>query len=236
MTQRFVWQELKKLVDVDHQILSLKKKNREILSEIKLAQQEFPKIESSIIEKKAALHDLTKQIHQEELVISELKSQDDHKKAILEKSFNPKEYSALEKELEVIELDIDRRENIVLGLFDQQAEAEQAITALSAEIAEVQEKATALLAEKKDEISSIEASIKEKEQEWELLFTTVPEELGKTYREIRSKVSDPVVPIISGSCSSCFTSLLPADVRALTKKSIIRCSGCYRFLFISDAT
>ena len=236
MTQRFVWQELKKLVDVDHQIISLRKKSHESLSEIEAAQQDLPKIEKCIAEKKALLHVITKQIHQEELVVSDLKAQDEHKKVILEKSRNPREYSALEKELEVVERDIDRRENILISLFDKQSEAQQVLEESKSKHVAAQKKITDLLASKKDEIAAYEDSIAEKEAAWEVLFSGVPEELGKVYREIRSRIPDPVVPIISGSCSCCFSSLLPTDVRALTKKSIIRCSGCYRFLFIPDAS
>lgn len=62
----------------------------------------------------------------------------------------------------------------------------------------------------------------------------VPAEWLEKYALMRSQVTDPVVPVVDGSCSACFYRVLDQDMVMLRRKKLLQCKDCYRFLYIES--
>ena len=234
MTTKFSWNELKKLVVLDHEINQLKKtvqSDQEILESIKkpLAIIEQNKEKQALLIKEAQ-----KQIDSLELCLAQLKQDQSHKNELLTTLSHPKEYDALEHERNQIEQSITEVEDKILAQLEIQEVAEkelaQAVNAYKdAEIAAIEktQEIQQALSGYNDQISSLQV-------QWNEQLTCVPSELMHGYTEIRSRVPNPVVPVVASSCSACFYRLLHQDDVALTTRSVIRCRGCYRFLFTQN--
>jgi len=59
----------------------------------------------------------------------------------------------------------------------------------------------------------------------------IPAEWLEKYAMMRSKVSDPVVPALDGSCCACFYHLPSRDMIVLSRNTLIECKSCFRFIY-----
>jgi len=232
MTTRYTWNELQKLVAIDHEIHHIKQQLAVMHKEEEEAAHHIPELEkqNALIEK--ALHDLAKQADLIDITIAQKRESERKKKRVLENTVRPKEYTALEKELETLEYAISEQESALTKLWEQQEAYEQKKEAVTSQLSQAQQR----VAEKKATHAAAHASLNQQlrscNEAWDAQAEQVPQDLRLTYDAIRARVENPVVPIVSGSCTACFTSLLHQDRSALTKKTIIRCRGCYRFLHL----
>ena len=77
--------------------------------------------------------------------------------------------------------------------------------------------------------------LKKKEKELEKkrseAVKLVPKEWLCKYERMKHMVSDPIVPVISESCSACYYAVLRQDMYKLKKSGVLLCRNCYRFLY-----
>lgn len=146
----------------------------------------------------------------------------------------PKEYSALEKELANLERSLGTITSEQVNLLEKKEKLEGELKKIEASIVSENDRLSEMESVGGNKHSSLSKKLDELEASWAEQKKEVPNELGASYLEIRNRVEDPVVPVIAQSCSSCFYSLLHQDIVSLTKKTIIRCRGCYRFLFVPE--
>ena len=59
----------------------------------------------------------------------------------------------------------------------------------------------------------------------------VPQEWLDKYNRMRNTVSNPVVPVVSGTCGGCSYLLTTQTLLSLGQNKMIQCSGCYRLLY-----
>lgn len=236
MTTKFVWDELKKLVIIDHEINSLKKEIKKAQTHLEEVRAPLAPLKARHDELNATIHETQKSIDRLELSLSDFRKTDTEKKALLDALTNPKEYHALEKELADLERQIVGLETQELKLMEQQEEAKAELASVAAEHEAREQTITEQSKETHATIADLEAQIAEHEAKWQSQSTHVPSDLSKGYTEIRQRVPNPVVPIISSSCSACFYGLLHQDTIALHSQTIIRCRGCYRFLFTPNSS
>ncbi|MGD1997734.1 MAG: hypothetical protein PVJ92_02345 [Candidatus Dependentiae bacterium] len=234
MSERFMWKELKKLFVIDHEIATIRKELDSIDAGIRDERQKLPVMKEKADSLSRQTKDFQKKIDLLEIDSKKLKEDDAKKKHLLETSANPKEYSALEKELANLERSLNNITNEELVLLEKKEALQVELNELEEVIATEGERIAQWEANEGSKYTSLNEKLAELEKSWETQNKEVPAELGASYIEIRNRVADPVVPIVAQSCSACFYSLLHQDITALTKKTIIRCRGCYRFLFVPE--
>jgi len=234
MTTRYMWSELKKLVIIDQRINKLKKQFAALRKKQKTEQAKLPELETVIADLATKSRNAQKLIDKYELDLKQLKTEEEQKKDLLEKTTRPKEYMALEKELAALETSVSEREEKLIKLWDERDALVDQHTTQEAALTEEKARLKDLVVSIEKEKDEIEKQLPALEAKWNEQSKHVPPELCKSYAEIRDRVDNPIVPIVSNSCSICFNALLYQDLSALSKQSIIRCRGCYRFLFLSE--
>lgn len=236
MTTKFVWSELKKLVVIDHEINQIRKKITAEEQQLESLRAPLVTIEADRDAHANTAREAKKRIDTLELSVRRFRDEQTKKKAVLDTLTQPSQYHAMERELAELERNIVGLETQMLSVMEAQEEAQRAhdaavkhYQAAEQELATAQAEISATISEQKEEMVVLE-------KKWEAQASHVPTDLSKGYTEIRARVPNPVVPVVSSSCSACFYNLLYQDTIAMNQQTVIRCRGCYRFLFIPDAT
>lgn len=234
MSERFMWQELKKLIVIDHEITTVRKELSSIDASIQSERQKLPLLKENAERLAGRIKELQKNIDILEIDSKKIKADEVRKKEQLDTIIGPKEYSALEKELANLERSLGNITSEQVNHLEEQEKLSDELTAMEANIACESARLTEWESVEGVKQSALGQKLATLENDWAKQNKKVPVELGAGYIEMRNRVADPVVPVVTQSCSSCFYSLLHQDIVALTKKTIIRCRGCYRFLFIPE--
>ena len=158
------------------------------------------------------------------------------KSKALETVLHEKEYRALENERNEISSQITAAEEEALALMEEEESMQKAYAVVSADIIKTEHVVAEKNAISSSVIKALKTDIATQEAAWKTQAALVPPDLCRGYIEVRQRVPNPVVPIVSSSCSACFYGLLQQDTRALGSQTVIRCRGCYRFLFIPDSS
>ncbi len=236
MTTAFVWNELKKMVVIDHEINQLRKaakKEQDLLISANTAHQ---KKVATLTEAEHTIRDFQKKIDQGELSVRDLRTQLQRKENQLASMVNAKERIATEHEIEKITAEIDAVETAAMTALEQQELVKATLEKLKSEVSLSGEAIESLRRCSEIKCQECQANIAALEQEWNTLLPQVPAELRKEYLQMKERVANPAVPIADNTCSACFTNLLGQEIMGLSTRAVIRCRSCYRFLYVPDAT
>jgi len=184
---------------------------------------------------KKRMQDAKKEVSKAELEMKELEGREREEKLRLEGVKNQKEYRSVQKEIEALKKkqhDYEETLLIAWNKFEsaknehdvQKSECETKIKEINSEIEQKQGKQGALLED-----------LKRRKAERELKVKSIPEEWLEKYVLMRSRVSNPVVPVIDGNCTACFYNLPPQDLLELKRNKMLQCKGCYRFLYVGSS-
>jgi predicted nucleic acid-binding Zn-ribbon protein len=236
MTTAFAWTELKKLVVIDHEISEIKKIYKQSESKAKIAQSAHTALIDQQKAIEAAAHTIQKELALLELSHKDLKNQLKRKKELILSAMNAKETTALEHEITTLTSNLHTLDDKSMQLLDQQDIIQRTLQSHMQHIAHssaalsVLSNDTHILKEKTDiEIAALT-------EQWQQQLLLVPSELRENYLNLRSRITNPVVALQGQSCSGCCIELLAQDMHSLSTRTVIQCRGCYRFLFIPDAT
>lgn len=226
-----LWKNLKNLVLVDkelNEIISIKNKINQIIKKDKI---EIPQLENQISDLEKLVFDKKKNIALIELEAKALNEREISNKAKLEKVKNPKEYSAIEKELKSIELKSLEHDNILEKEWLEFESLENDLKNLKNETLEkIKQRKEGILVQEealKEQCSKHDAlELKRKEY-----ATLIPAEWLNKYERMRHKVPNPIVPVINSVCSSCYYTILRQDLAKLKQSGVLLCRNCYRFLY-----
>jgi len=183
---------------------------------------------------KTRMRDARKAVDQAELEQKELEQKEIARKEKLDHAADQREYKALTKEIETLKRNQHDHEETLLFTWNkfELAKKEYELREKESEIkaAELKERAEQKNAKMQDLQKELEGRIAQRGEKLKL----VPPEWMEKYVLMRSRVSDPVVPVVRGSCSACFYHLPPQDFLELKRKRLSQCKGCYRFLYIEE--
>ncbi len=226
-----LWKNLKILVEIDNQI---KKLREDFEKEERLIQKNktlLPMLQEKITKAEREFTEIKKQVDLEELVAKELKEKEEAKKKILDTIKNEKEYHAINKEIKLLTQKRLEQEDILIKAWHQHdilknkiAEAKKSVDQEITEITENIKKQESILKE-------IEEKIKELEKEKSKAENNIPSEWLNKYKKMKESVPNPVVPVVEGSCSACFYSVIRQDLQRLKNSGVLLCRNCYRFLY-----
>jgi len=226
-----LWQSLKELVNLDLKLQAVQSHIAQAQEEIVQDNQVLPELQATIDEIRQAIMNAKKHVDLQELNAKDLKEQEEKKRLALDNVANQKEYAALEKELGSLLVQASEQDDALVKAWhtldlarkkeaNETAALEEQMATVKKDAVQKQEAITAL----KNEYKQLEATKKSKTQ-------AVPEEWLTKYERMRSKVADPIVPIIGTSCSSCYYSVPSQDMTRLKNHAILPCRSCYRLLY-----
>jgi len=227
----FLWKKLKTLASFDRELSLNQEKKTTLLKKVEIEKVELTKIKIHITELKQDALLKQKQVDTLELDAASLNIEELKKKTAIETSTTKKELIALRHELSILETRRKDIEDSLISAWHQLELAEKALTS-------AKENQDALLATHTKIIHDCTSEIEALTSKTMLLLTqeknlldTIPEEWIKKYQNMKERVTDPIIPAIDESCSSCYYLVLPGDIARLKKGAILSCRSCYRLLY-----
>lgn len=234
MTGNTLWQNLKFLVDFDKQISIIEQEIELLEKGLNSDKQNIARLQESVANSEQVYKDERKALDCIELAIKDLKEKEKHKGELLDNISNPKEYKALEKEIENITRRIAEQDSLLEKVFNKLEIAKENYEASGVELAPKNEQFQKDITAKETSVNNLIAKI-------ELLATKradalkmIPADWQQKYERMRISVQDPVVPIASGTCSACYYSVPHQDTIKLKNHGVLLCRNCYRFLYSED--
>lgn len=184
---------------------------------------------------KQHVHELKKVVHAHELTINELDAEEKKKKKLLDQVQDNREYTLLKKEIERLKQSQHETEAELMGAYNKleiaQKELSEQETSYDAKIAELHEK----IATQQENRNQLQTELESKTKERPEKEAYVPQEWLEKYTHMRSRVNDPVVPVMRGGCSACFYTVPDHEMMRLRRKALVQCKGCFRLLFLEEA-
>jgi len=236
MTTTFIWHDLKQLVMIDYQINRLRALHLKEQAALSAAKSNLHNKKTAALETEAALRALHKEIDRHELSSKDLRSQINRKKNQLGNLTNNKERIALEHELAKLTSQFDDNDTQTMRVMEQHEIITTNYAAQKKIILEAEAELKTLEDQTMEHYVAHEQAIKALEAEWTAICDLVPAQLRNDYLQLKKRVSNPAAPIVADSCSACFMNLLHTESTSLSTRSVIKCRGCFRFLYLPDAT
>lgn len=234
MTGKALWQNLKKLVLYDQELIRLDQAIIEKKKQIIAHHNQISKLTEQITQLKADLFAAKKDADMLQLQANALRENEDQKRERLENIKDQREYMAVEKELSLLTHKRLTLDDATLKSWHQLEAAQQRYDNAVANYDQNQEDLKQLIAA--DEQALVEMHEKEElcEQAREAHEQIIPEEWRIRYDRMKDQVPDPIVPMHGSCCSVCFYSALAQDILKLKKQGILPCRNCYRFLYYDE--
>lgn len=143
-----------------------------------------------------------------------------------------KEYSALLKEIELVENDIDTKEEKLLLLMDEIEEQKKAIESNSAKMSQNVTDLSKQMRELEERESILSNEIKELEAQKPALLKELDAQVKKRYDRLLAKLGDfAVTHVVDEVCQGCFSRMPPQKANEVKLNDrIITCVSCGRML------
>lgn len=231
MTGKLLWQQIKDVVDADRQIIAHEK-------DIQSTQEAFNKDHSTlerqditINEKKQQLLNAQKTAKLNELTLQELKEKEDRKRNQLDSAQGQKEYKALEREIWASSTARLELEELVVKQLYQVDVLSKEYNALSGGREAQAAQLTHDMQIKTEIIEKLKNDLVTAHKARATAYANLPAQWQAQYERMRHSVQDPMVPVLSSSCSACYYSIPHHDLATIKKGGVILCRSCYRFLY-----
>ena len=221
------------------EIQNLDKEIRTCKSTIKTYPAQFEEIEKTFQEHCRQL-DVIKQrrdamIKKHHAMELDLKDYEEKKNKFLSHQFDVetnKEMQALQHEIDMVSEKIDKTEDGILSLLEDEESLKEQIEQMKTIVAAEEQAAAIHKQELQEELNNLKKKCQELMDKRDALLIDLPDPVKEFYDEVHTRyVGDIVVPVISGSCSGCFMQLLPQRlVQVHIGKEIVYCDRCLRIL------
>ncbi len=235
MLEQGSFQKFIDLISFDKKIRVLEKDAQTLIKDALVTDNEKQNLLNILKTVDVNLHDLKKDVDNKELEMKMLEAKENELKAHLEQVRHTDEYYALKRETDALKKQQHDYEDSLLHVWaiyeSAQKEVVQKKISLDARLQEISDKQQ----EQHDKKSSFDKQILEITAQRKVLEQGIPEVWLEQYMRKRAVVDDPVVPIVSGSCSVCFYNLSPQDFIFLKKNRFLQCKECYRLLYQETA-
>jgi len=228
----FPLQSFINLVSFDQHTYMLEDEINQIKRDMESLGHNKAELEVELEQSKKKMTDAHKEVDKAELEMKTLEQKEIEKKQRLDGAANQKEFQLLTKEIESLKKKQHDYEETLLVLWNKFEFAKKEHEAHQKEHEEKISQLHTSVQEKEKKLGDLQKEVDGRKKEREQKVKTVPQEWMEKYVLMRSRVSDPVVPVVSGGCSACFYHLPPQDFLALKRRKMLQCKGCYRFLYI----
>jgi len=222
------------LVNFDQQTSTLEEAVERVTKEIDTLQQHQDSLTENLEQAKKKLHDLRKEVDRAELEMKDLEQKELAEKKRLDQVKNNKEYQSVFKEIETIKRQQHDYEETLLAAWKKFEVINSEYETLKTSYQQKSDEFKTAINQKKEEHKKVQADLDDRNQKRELKKKNIPEEWLEKYGIMRSRVSNPVVPVLHEGCSACFYHLPPQDFLGLKRRKMLQCKGCYRFLYVEQ--
>ena len=221
-------------VELDQKCDALAHEQEELKKRSLLLKDQIQAIKSESQQAAAKVHDLRKQVDGFELELKVVDEAQKDKKFKLAQARSPKEFFSLEHEIQELEAQRLRLDDQGLTFLTSLEDAQKALDLLLAQeperLRELQNQLDTLT-QRLTHVQELESAYREQRKKDEAF---VSEELLAKYKQMKERVTNPVVPIIKGSCSACFYAVKRSDLTAAQQGGLPTCADCYRLLYTSQ--
>lgn len=222
------------LIAFDQSIIALHAERDKLHRELDDSRNAIAELHNEIETFKRAWVNAQKEVDAQELQMKELDDQERAAKKLLESTNSSKEAAGHKKEIEYLKQKQHSNEGALISswhvLETTKHAYEQKKSEVTDKIAKLEESLTSMQAK----INALDHDLAERDKERENKVRLVPGELLEKYKAMRTRVSNPVVPIVDGSCSACFHHLTRQEITATKTKRLTQCSDCFRFLYLPE--
>jgi predicted nucleic acid-binding Zn-ribbon protein len=180
---------------------------------------------------KLSVHTMQKAVDAKELDMKVLDERARSLKHKIDNIVSTKEYSSFRKELDVVHAQQNALEDDLVNAWHQLEVAQRTLQQKSEAIGQTIEKNTVELTDKEAQLRELRNDLDVRRKTRSERLHTIPEEWLEKYEGMYTRVDDPVVPVVDGSCSGCFYSVLHQDLARLKRRALLQCNSCYRFLY-----
>lgn len=222
------------LINVDQRIETAEKEIKRFEQELVSVQEQERKAEDDLASIRRALYDAQKAVDEQELEMKDLDAQEREKRNRLETISNHKEYQSLKAEVDALKKKQHLLEDSLLQAWHRVDAKKKEFESKNQEVATDLEKLRTITARVAEQTTQLRHQIDALNLERTQKEPGVPGEWLEKYALMRSRVSDPVVPVVHGSCSACFYKVLEQDLLQLKRNKLLQCKDCYRFLYIES--
>ena len=219
------------LIKFDQSILVLEKNIGKATESIQSHEQELAKQRAYRESLGENVKNLKRQVELKELEMSSLSESEKKKRAYLEQVAHTREVQSVFKEVEALR---KAQHDLEEGLLEAWQKLESAKTELLLRNKEYQEKSAAIetaIAQEMQTIEHLKHEIRNLSVIREEKMQNIPEQWLEKYIAMRDRVSNPVVPVLQGSCSACFYHIIEQDLMRLKNRAVLECKDCHRLLY-----
>ena len=223
------------LVTFDQKILSMQNERDSLIHMRSTLEDKKTKLINNLETLSHHVHELKKEVDENELSMKVLDQQETQKKTCLENVSNSKEYVSLKNEIASINEKQREHEFVLIEAWDkldsiqkkyqvEQVNCNKAVEELLQQIVELNKK-----------IDNLIRMIDEHENQRGTFVSAVSEDLLENYEHMRGMVSNPVVTVVNNSCGACYYPVPAQDLTSLKRGKFLPCKGCYRILYIENS-
>ena len=219
------------LVQFDREINEKEKQLTSVQNQVNALEQKIELYKNDVKKEYEALYEFRKIVDAKELEMKVLDQQEKKIKHHLDVIVDSRSYSSLQRELQNIKKQQHELEEGLLRAWNELENAEKKYKSKKGEeeknIEALEQDVQKSVLEKRqlqEEIKRLLINRPEKQQ-------NIDDELLAQYEAMQKRVSNPVVPLESGSCSACFYSIPQQDIINLQKGNLLQCKDCFRFLY-----
>jgi len=220
------------LTQFDQTIYSLKQQIEQSKATLDKIDQEEKLLTIQIAQAQDQWHQAKKAVDERELEMKLLEEQERTKKNQLENLKNPKDYFSLNADLEHIKKKQHALEDDIIQVWHTLEQAKRALDQMKKDVEDKKQHLEGSRNQQKELLAQSEGQLKRIEDSRPEKLVGIPDEWLEKYSAMRERISDPVVPVNSESCSACFHSLVARDMQLLRKRALLQCRGCFRFLYL----
>lgn len=227
------FQKFVALISFDQENNQIRQQLQDLGSDIKHLNQMLINTEHELIAAHELVKTAQKAVDATELANQELDATEKTKKIQLDQVQDKKEYAALKKEITYLKEQQHNNELILVQAWTKLETAKQAFEKqkelLNHKLSEIKTDISA----KQAQIIELTKQVDNYELERKAKEIGVPAEWLVKYSIMRTRVQNPVVQVVNGSCMACFYDVTQQDINALKDNRLVECRGCFRFLYLT---
>ncbi len=227
-------QKLKKLielVDFDQAFIDLAQKIQSLEKSFKNLEHQKEQLEKDLAIQTSKKHEAFKQLHDQELKLQELQTQEAHLAEISASITTSKEFDAAHKEIDKVKFARNQEEQKMMQLSNKVETAQKDYLLFLEQFELEKEKIIQQELIQAKEIKAMQDELVNLNGIRQEKLVGIPTDWLNTYESMRGRVTNPVVPLNQESCSACFYFMSSRDVQMLHDQGLLQCKDCYRFLY-----
>ena len=226
-----IWQKLIALVELDNQLSETEKSISTLEEQLTKLETQIPILKDNLDKKIEDVSEKKKTIHAIELKLEIIDASEASKKKTLDNIKTQKEHTAIQNEISILSMERQDLEDMLVESWQNLEKESEKLEQDKANFKIESKKINTEIAEINKKITSIKMTFKEQEKMRDNETKIVPEKWLSKYNKMKSRVSNPVVRVLSSGCSACYFQILPQDLTLIKKGNLLHCRSCFRLLY-----